>query len=375
MRFLLDFIRDMYLKDFIAKGGSKIKFVTGRQGSGKTYFLNELQKDAETAGYITVRFSARDIWLHSFLDIYLAILSQCDMPDRIRECADEVIRRMEYNPGEIPEGETFTEYINKQASSLFSKRALREELTSMFLKNPILDNNFAAVCAQLCGDVLGHPMMEEGEKELLYAWLNADKSMKLTIIRALGLAPFRITKTNARHMLRSLSEVIRLSGHAGLLVLVDDLDILQDKSGTEEIHYASVRRNDAYESIRQLIDDIDTMHNLMFVFAFDRKLMDNEKTGLKSYQALWMRIQNEVGTERINRFADILDLDRLAIQVYDSDYILEMSLEFADEAEKNSRNADILDEEKISDLLEQARFGSVGLPQLIKEATLKGEKA
>jgi hypothetical protein len=143
----------------------------------------------------------------------------------------------------------------------------------------------------------------------------------------------------------------------------------------EEIHYGKVRRDDAYESIRQIIDDIDTMRSLMFVFAFDRTLIDNEKAGIKSYQALWMRIQNEVLSERFNCFSDILDLDRLASQVYSDDYIMEMSLEFAEEAEKKSKEASIIDEQTISEILEKAKYGSVGLPQLIKEATLEGKKS
>ena len=35
------------------------------------------------------------------------------------------------------------------------------------------------------------------------------------------------------------------------------------------------------------------MKNIMFVFAFERELLDHDSAGLKSYQALWMRIQNE----------------------------------------------------------------------------------
>lgn len=49
-----------------------------------------------------------------------------------------------------------------------------------------------------------------------------------------------------------------------------------------------------YSGLFVTIDDIDSMKYLMFVYAFDRELLDNENSGLKSYQALWMRIQNEI---------------------------------------------------------------------------------
>ena len=37
--FIMDFWKENYLANYLAKGGSKIKFVTGRTGSGKSHFL------------------------------------------------------------------------------------------------------------------------------------------------------------------------------------------------------------------------------------------------------------------------------------------------------------------------------------------------
>ena len=116
-----------------------------------------------------------------------------------------------------------------------------------------------------------------------------------------------------------------MGGYSGLFIAIDDLEILISRSSLEPIHYTKMKREDTYESIRQLIDDIDSMKNIMFVYAFDRKLMDDENAGLKSYQALWMRIQNEIVGERFNRFADMVDLDRLAAQEYTPEVIVSMS--------------------------------------------------
>ena len=144
-------------------------------------------------------------------------------------------------------------------------------------------------------------------------------------LRALDFYPSRITKYNARHMLRSLAELVRMGGHSGLFVTIDDMEILTSRSSLEAIHYTKVKREDTYESVRQLIDDIDSMKNIMFAYAFDRELLDNENAGIKSYQALWMRIQNEIVGERFNRFADMIDMDRLAMQEYTPEVIVAMS--------------------------------------------------
>ncbi len=135
------------------------------------------------------------------------------------------------------------------------------------------------------------------------------------------------------------------------------------------MHYTKVKREDTYESIRQLIDDIDSMKNIMFVYAFDRELLDNENAGIKSYQALWMRIQNEIVGERFNRFADMVDMDRLAAQEYTPDVIVAMS-ECMAEAQEDAAYAP-LDRETAGQLIERARMGAVGIPLLIRK-TMQG---
>ena len=61
IEFLTDFWREKYLQEYIRNGGSKIKFVTGRSGSGKTHFLRLMASIAQKENYKTIRFSARDI--------------------------------------------------------------------------------------------------------------------------------------------------------------------------------------------------------------------------------------------------------------------------------------------------------------------------
>lgn len=157
-----------------------------------------------------------------------------------------------------------------------------------------------------------------------------------------------------------------MGGYAGLFIAIDDLEILISRSSLEPIHYTKMKREDTYESIRQLIDDIDSMKNIMFVYAFDRRLMDDENAGLKSYQALWMRIQNEIVGERFNRFADMVDMDRLAAQEYTPDVIVSMSENIV-RMQKNTVEKP-LNREAAEEIIRQARTGAVGIPQLIQTA-------
>lgn len=373
--FITDFWKKHYLEEYIREGGSKIKFITGRPGSGKTHLLNYAAMTAWEAGYVTAGFSARDIWIHDFKEIYVEVLRQSDILDCLRRCSLQIIRNLGFVPEEIPEGMTFMDYLSQNdLGDAITRREIRLQLKTMFLESPLIDNNFALACSLLTGGILGHPILEEQNRQMLLAWMEGDKSLKLSSIRGLGLSPVRITKYNARHMLRSLAEVIRMAGHSGLFITVDNLEILISRSSLDPIHYTKLKREDTYESIRQLIDDIDSMKNIMFVFAFQRELLDNDSAGLKSYQALWMRIQNEVVGERFNRFTDIVDLDRLAAQEYTPQILMEMSRKLADTYRNLGDTATPISLETCEALIHQAKNGSVSLPRLVNMATLGGEK-
>lgn len=370
--FLSDFWKEKYLEEYIREGGSKIKFVTGRPGSGKSHFLQLISGLASDMGYKTAVFSARDVWLHDFKEIYVEILHQCDIMQCLEGCADRVVEGLGYQAADIPEGMTFMDYLARQGmADAITKREIRLQLKALFLDNPLLDNNFALACSLLTGGILGHPVLESQNRELLLGWMAGDKTVKLSLLRGLGLSPSRITRYNARHMLRSLAEIIRLGGHPGFLVTIDNLEVLLNRSSLEAVHYTKVRREDTYESIRQLIDEIDSLRNIMFVFAFDRELMDNDNLGIKSYQALWMRIQNEIVGEHFNCFADIVDLDRLGEQIYTAEVLVAMSQKFAAALSDSGYQAEPVTCEKAAELLAQARLGGVGLPRMVLEAMEK----
>ncbi len=365
IEFLTDFWEEKYLQEYIRDGGSKIKFVSGRPGSGKTHFLTLMAALARKHQYKVVQFSARQIRLNDFREIYMEIYRQCGMEECLEAAARHLIGEMGFDAQEIPKGMKFIDFLSQKGlSDAITKREIRAQLKKLYLDNAMMDNNFALACSMLTGSILGYPVLEEQNRTLLLSWLEGDKTVKLGQLRSLGFYPSRITKYNARHMLCSLAELTRLGGYSGLFVTVDDLEILISRSSLE-LHYTRMQREDTYESIRQLIDDIDSMGSIMFVFAFDRQLLDEENTGLKSYQALWMRIQNEVVGDRFNRFADMVDLDRLALQEYTPEVVMAISESLA--KRQKDRTLEPLDEESAQEIVRRARNGAVGIPQMILE--------
>ena len=100
--------------------------------------------------------------------------------------------------------------------------------------------------------------------------------------------------------------------------------------------------------------------------------MDDENIGMKTYQALWLRVQNEIVSVRFNKFADILDLDQYAQEYYTEEVLTEMSEKAAEELAASGRQARALGRDEISDLMDRARFGGIGLPGLVRYAAAGG---
>lgn len=370
---LTAFLSDQYLREYIPLGGSKIKFATGRLGCGKTHFAQFMLEQARALGYLTASFSAKAVWLHDFREIYLKILDQCDIEQMLRDCADQIIRDLGYDPAQIGEGQKLMDYLSEHnEGDAISKGEIRNALRRYFTRNPMLDSCFAACCSLLTGDLLGHPTLEPASRELILAFMYGDKSVRLAQLRALGLSPNSVTRYNARHLLRSVAEVVHLGGHPGLLIVIDDMEALLNRAQSDVIRYTKLRREDTYESIRQLIDDIDSMRYVLFLMCFDRSLLDDESRGMKSYQALWMRIQSEVVSTRFNRFADIIDLDRYADEYYTAPVLMEMSKKLADALAKAGHAATPLTEADAQDIIERGQYGGLGLPYLMNRHLVEG---
>lgn len=364
--FLAGFWEENYLSEYIRRGGSRIQFLTGGSGSGKTHMIEYFLSRA--GNYKTVSFSARKVWIHDFKEIFFEVVRQCDIEGCLRQCGESIIKELGYSADEY--SGSFTDYLTfKGLNEPITRREIRLQLDKMFMHNPLIDSNFAYTCALLAGGQLGHPLLEEPARAALLGWLGGNNEVKLATLRNIGLSPVRIAKHNARHMLRSLTEVIKLAGYDGLIVAIDDLDVLVSQDSLEEIRYTKLKRDEVYESMRELIDEIDTLRNIFFLFSFDRKLLGDDVRGIKSYQALWFRIQNEIQSERLNRFSNMIDMDRLP--VYDVRSIMDMSARVAGLLNSaGERPARPISENDARELLSKNSYSELSLPRKVILATV-----
>ncbi|MDR1137509.1 MAG: hypothetical protein LBK91_04220, partial [Synergistaceae bacterium] len=185
--FITDFWLEQYLDAYISLGGSKIKFLTGSPGSGKSHCLGLFLAEAADRRYRTVALSARSSWIHDFKEIYARALASVDFQLCLKRCADNAIVEMGYRPEDIPDGMSFADYLaSRDLFDPVTRRELRSQLNAMFFKNQRIDKNFA-ICAGLRpGGILGHPALDPAAQEVLMSWLSGTKGAQLAPLRKLG---------------------------------------------------------------------------------------------------------------------------------------------------------------------------------------------
>lgn len=312
---LIDFWNERYLAGYIRDGGSTIKLVTALDRETVNGFLRLAEQTAVEQGYLTAFLDAAAVArVNVFTNIYQALVSKLDLAALIRDYCNCVVRFLGYNPDEIPKETPFADWATEARGRdlIILQREIREKLEIDLFRNRSLNRTFATVVLQLAADELRakEKRLTVEEKDILYAWMRAEAG-SLRDLKKFHVFS-RINRYNARLMLRSMVELARLAGKKGLFLAVGGLEVLLSRKENKRPLYSRTAREEFYESIRQLIDEIDTLDHLMIVLGFQRELADDMLAGLKSYEALWLRIQHEVSGSRPNLFRDFLDLDEVA---------------------------------------------------------------
>lgn len=309
---LEDFWFQWYLDGFVDQGHGKVKCLVGRPGSGKTHFLRHLGMAAQVAGYQVAWVDLAQVKVAAIEDLYRSIASQVDWPDLLNQVLLEVIvSELGYpefhgNPGDfIAWGET-----ERQLTPNLLRRDLREAIDKR-LRHIDWHPEFRLVVRTWMQEQVGDLMAEDPSA---LAWLHGEK-LGASQRKSLGVKS-NVTRRNARALLASLAELAHRAHGRGLLVLLDNVHVVALTTRVDgRPYYTKGARDQVYEMFRQLIDESPFTPHLMTVLAASADPISQAKAGFPSYPALWERLQTEVHSTKVNRFADLIDLDTL----WDSD--------------------------------------------------------
>jgi len=286
---------DEDLNNYIAEGGSKVRFINGDYGDGKTHFMSVIQCLALQEKFATsFVVLTRDVPIHKFEVVYQEIVTQLRGNFEgigIRYLIDDWAKKQKLNLESNEDVKNKEELIE----------ILAEELRSL----PGMDLNFANALIALFVVQYG-PQVEEkasGDTDLsfdiLHQWFEGYKVAKKDL-KAFHIFE-SINKANSKSFLRSLIAFLRHTGHKGLVLFFDELETV--------LSHATSVRNAAYENIRLLIDNTEYSEFLHIFFSIIPDVLLAEK-GFKSYDALWSRVRTVGDSDALNYRSSQIDLHR-----------------------------------------------------------------
>ncbi len=155
--------------------------------------------------------------------------------------------------------------------------------------------------------------MTPTDTETISGWIRGEK-VGTAALKDLGIYS-RIGRHNAREMLIALSHWLARSLGRGLVIGIDLQALLAARPAQElgqplALHYSRSALLDAYEVIRQFIDQTDDVTHCLICAVAPQEIETDERRSIFKYYALQSRLVSEVhDVERQDLLASMVRLD------------------------------------------------------------------
>jgi hypothetical protein len=286
-------LRREYLAEFVASGGAAVKLAvvpTDRIPG----VLAAVAREAEEQQYMVAQIDAAQTRVHMIDRLFYAVARQVDWDAG----TDRYLRSLLHRHGiqvdderPLQEMDAIAEANGRMRSDLYGE--IGRLITSGVLENFAYSREFRTAIAMLCLGRVNPQNVSPTDAEIIKQWLVGEKC-SLSALKRMQIYQ-RIGRHNARLLLSSLALWLSEVGYAGLALLLDlDAVVTDYPPGQNPVRYTRNAVLDAYEVLRQFIDDTDEMTHLLVVGVAGPGLLDDPRRGVDNYTALKLRIADEV---------------------------------------------------------------------------------
>ena len=226
----------------VAGGAAQFKAIRGDYGTGKTFFARWLTERAKAAGFATseVQISETETPLHRLETVYRRTVERLSTVDVPQGALRTVLERWGFT---LEEDVLATGDVSEHDEVGLQRRVdvlMEGRLAEVSRSAPLFATALRAHRAAL---VAGDKVQADG----VLAWIGAQPNVPAAVKRAAGFKG-EIDHLGAFSFLQGLLVVLRDSGHAGLVLVLDEIETLQ--------RVRSDVREKSLNALRQLIDEI-----------------------------------------------------------------------------------------------------------------------
>ncbi len=250
----------------IDSGSGMVKFIGGEYGSGKSFLLKTFQQKALDRNFVVANLQMdKGLRLDDFQTIYYHIMHSLTIKESDHQ------------------GTSFKDLFNRWIRNLQS--AQNKEESAAAIQHVISDlNQYNLSFSRALLYYLRARIQNDQElANAVASWLTGEKNIPYTLKKKFEIVGY-IDKSSAIHFLQAFIRLIRGLGYSGLIILVDELElVMNDRSDI---------RQRAYENLRYLIDNSYNGHlnHSLFLFAATKDWFDHPEKGPQTYPPLTQRL-------------------------------------------------------------------------------------
>lgn len=261
----------------IGTGGLKI--ILGNYGSGKSFLINILKKIALREDFVVSFFQIDRIFrLNKLDDLYYYIMHNLFIKTKDGLASfDDIFDIWIDNLKKCPEKVHSTNEINKVIK-------IMQEYNDTFAR-------------ALLNYIRSKIKNDKEMTDAISSWLSGEKNIPYELKSKFNVIG-SVNKSNIFDFLKAFSKLIELLGYNGLVIIIDEIDLI--------LNERSDIRNNSYENMKYLIDLVVSgdLIKTMFVFSGTEDILDNDKKGLRTNEALSQRLGDAIDSYK-SKLVDI----------------------------------------------------------------------
>lgn len=268
----------------VASGRGGFKAVRGEYGSGKTFFARWLQERARGVGFAVaeVQVSESETPLHRWEAVYRRLVERLATSDTPEGALRPSIDAWFYTLEEEVLAEGGVDASDGAALGAATEALMERRLTEIARTAPA----FSAILRAYRRALLAE---DAGLAEGLIAWLSGQPNVAAAVKRTAGvkgdLDPF-----GAMHFLAGLLTILRDSGRAGLILVLDEAETLQ--------RMRADTREKGLNALRQLLDELDAgRYPGLYVVVTGTSAFFDGPQGVQRLPPLAQRLHTDFATD------------------------------------------------------------------------------
>lgn len=277
---LINGVKNFHLNGIADKG--IIRFVSGSWGSGKTHFFRLMRELAFDVNCLVsnVELNKDEAPLNKFEKVFYAILKNIISPTYFREHDQTHAAPFGIVLREAMIALSSGKHSNEKSVSHQDILAATEKLMACGGIDIDFRKIVKAYWETFLPDSLDESLIDQRRGEILQ-WFCGEGTIGQW--RKRFDVNKMVSKDNAKLMLQSLSEFIKLAGYQGLVILFDEA----------EMSYSVMRKSalrDAHNNLLHLINNVDQLTGLFLLYATTPDFYTDPKHGIVISGALQTRI-------------------------------------------------------------------------------------